>query len=106
MAEYLAELYVARGDHRVAQQHADRVRRASAELILRGRHVRCLRSIFVPEDETCFLLFEATSADSVAAALYRAGLPYEHISAAMCSTGLPDLATAPAVVQDPIRTTR
>ena len=68
MTEYLVELYVAQGDHRVAQQQAERARRASAELTLAGRHVRCLRSIFVPEDETCFLLYEAYSADMVAEA--------------------------------------
>jgi ubiquinone/menaquinone biosynthesis C-methylase UbiE len=44
--------------------------------------VSCVRSIFVPQDETCFLLFEAPSADAVEEAVRRAGLRHEHISAA------------------------
>jgi len=82
MAEYLVELYVAQGDHVAAQQQANRAEQASADLTREGRPVRCVRSIFVPEDETCFLLYEATSADVVAEAMQRAGLRHEHISAA------------------------
>ena len=33
-----------------------------------------LRSIFVPEDETCFLLYQAESIDAVRLAAGRAGL--------------------------------
>jgi Protein of unknown function (DUF4242) len=82
MAEYLVELYVAQGDHVAAQQQAERAEQASADLTREGRPVRCVRSIFVPEDETCFLLCEAPSADVVAEAMHRAGLRHEHISAA------------------------
>jgi hypothetical protein len=39
-----------------------------------GTPVRFLRSIFVPEDDTCFLLYEAPSARSVRQAAGRAGL--------------------------------
>ena len=59
MAEYLVELYVAQGDHDTARQYAARAELTAAELTREGRPVRCVRSIFVPEDETCFLLFEA-----------------------------------------------
>ena len=45
--------------------------------------MRCVRSIFVPEDDTCFLLCEADSADLVAEAMGRAGLRHEHISTAV-----------------------
>jgi hypothetical protein len=41
--------------------------------------VRYLRSIFVPEDETCFLVYEAGSADDVRRAATLAGLPADHI---------------------------
>lgn len=85
MAEYLVEFYVAKSDHLAAQRHAERADRASAELTREGRSVRCVRSIFVPEDETCFLLYEAPSAALVAEALNRAGLRHEHISAATSS---------------------
>ena len=86
MAEYLVELYVAQGDQDVALRHAESAEQAGAELTREGRPVRCLRSIFVPEDETCFLLFDAASVDLVAEAVHRAGLRHEHISAATSTT--------------------
>jgi ubiquinone/menaquinone biosynthesis C-methylase UbiE len=47
--------------------------------------VRYLQSFFVPEDETCFLLYEADSVDLVTEAVGRAGLRLEHVSAATTS---------------------
>lgn len=41
--------------------------------------MRYLRTIFVPEDETCFHLFEAVSADAVAEASKRAAIEHERI---------------------------
>ena len=93
MAEYLVELYVAQGDYHAARLHAERAERAGADLTREGHPVRCLRSIFVPEDETCFLLYEAPSADLVAEAVQRAGLRHEHISAA---TSTPTTTDAPS----------
>ena len=93
MAEYLVELYVAHGDHVVARRHVTRAERAGTELSCEGRAVRYVRSILVPEDETCFLLYEADSADLVAEAFDRAGLRLEHVSAAITSVAG---ATAPA----------
>jgi SAM-dependent methyltransferase len=101
MAEYLVELYVAQGDQNVAQRHAESADHAGAELTREGRPVRCLRSIFVPEDETCFLLFDAPSADLVAEAVHRAGLRHEHISAATSTT----VAAASAAATHPKGTT-
>ena len=101
MAEYLVELYVAQGDQNVAQRHAESAEQAGAELTREGRPVRCLRSIFVPEDETCFLLFDAPSADLVAEAVHRAGLRHEHISAATSTT----VAAASAAATHPKGTT-
>ena len=68
MTEYLVELYVAQGDHDAAQQYAERAERAGQEMAREGQPVRCLSSIFVSEDETCFLLYEADSAELVAEA--------------------------------------
>ena len=42
--------------------------------------MRCVRSIFVPEDETCFFLYEADSADAVRAAVERAALPSARVA--------------------------
>ena len=96
MAEYLVELYVAHGDYVAARQHAERAEQASAELTREGRSVRCLRSIFVPEDETCFLLYEATSAEVVAEAMQRAGLRHDHISTATSTPHVVAAASADA----------
>jgi ubiquinone/menaquinone biosynthesis C-methylase UbiE len=85
MAEYLVELYVAQGDHAVAQHHVAVAERAGADLTREGRAVRYLQSFFVPEDETCFLLYEADSVDLVTEAVGRAGLRLEHVSAATTS---------------------
>ena len=85
MAEYLVELYVAQGDHAVAQHHVAVAERAGAALTREGRAVRYLQSVFVPEDETCFLLYEADSVDLVTEAVRRAGLRLEHVSAATTS---------------------
>jgi len=101
MAEYLVELYVAQGDQAVALRHAESAEQAGAELTREGRPVRCLRSIFVPEDETCFLLFDAASVDLVAEAVHRAGLRHEHISAATSTT----VAAASAAATHPKGTT-
>src|SRR5262245_51919637 len=96
MAEYLVELYVAHGDHAAARQQAERAEQAGADLTREGRPVQCLRSIFVPEDDTCFLLFEAPSADLVAETVRRAGLRHEHISAATSPSAAPHVAAASA----------
>lgn len=82
MTEYLVELYVARSDHGAARHHAESAEQAGHDLARQGRAVRYLRSIFVPEDETCFLLYEADSVDLVTEAVARAGLRLEHVSAA------------------------
>ena len=101
MAEYLVELYVSQGDHAVARHHVAVAERAGADLTREGRAVRYLQSFFVPEDETCFLLFDAPSADLVAEAVHRAGLRHEHISAATSTT----VAAASAAATHPKGTT-
>ena len=100
MAEYLVELYVAQGDHATARRQVERAERAGVELTGEGSAVRCLRSIFVPEDETCFLLYEAASADLVAEAVRRAGLRHEHISVAS-TPGIPAAPAAPGIPAAP-----
>lgn len=81
MAEYLVELYVAQGDGDTARQYAARAELTASELTRTGRPVRHVRSIYVPEDDTCFLLVEADSADLVAEAMDHAVLRHAHISA-------------------------
>ena len=59
---------------------AQRARLAAQELTVLGTPVRYMRSIFVPEDETCFLLYEAASPDAVRVAVARAQLPSDHVA--------------------------
>jgi hypothetical protein len=80
--EFLVELYVSRNDAGTVDQWVDRARLAADELTREGTLVSCLRSIFVPEDETCYLLFEASSADDVRSATTRAALAFERIAEA------------------------
>ena len=96
MPEFLVELYVAHDDHSAARLHADSAAKATADLTREGRPVSCVRSIFVPQDDTCFLLFEAPSADAVEEAVRRAGLRHEHISAAASAQAIQPVGGASA----------
>ena len=58
------------------------------EVVARARiashdNVRFLRSVFVPEDDTCFLLYEGPSPESVRDAARRAQLGVRHVAAAL-----------------------
>ena len=86
MGEFLVELYVSRADTDAVQRGVERTRRAAEELTREGTPVRFLRSIFVPEDETCFFLCEAASADAVREAARRAALPFERIAEALAES--------------------
>ena len=80
MAEFLVELYMARGDGDALAREGERARRAAQTATRSGAPVRFVRSFFVPEDETCFLVFEAASAEDVRAAALLAGLRFEHVA--------------------------
>ena len=69
--EYLAEIYVSSGCARFGELAA-RLLAAADELGAAGSRVRCVRSIFVPLDETCFVLFEADSEVAVYETIGRA----------------------------------
>jgi len=88
VAEYLVEMFVPRPNALVVLAGVRRVRLAAEELTRAGTPVRYLRSIFVPEDEICFLLFEAACAQDVRAAAHRADVPFERISEAVDSPEL------------------
>jgi len=83
VAEFLVELYMSRTEPLAAEQGAARARLVAEQLTREGTPVRCVRSIFVPDDETCFYLYEAASADDVRVAAERAGLPVERVAEAV-----------------------
>jgi hypothetical protein len=82
MSEYVIELYVSRADADAVERRAERARLAANELSREGTSVRYVRSIFLPEDETCFLLYEATRVEDVEEAARRASLRFERAVAA------------------------
>jgi hypothetical protein len=75
MAEFLLEFYVAQTNVFAFERNEKRARIAAEELTREGSPVRFVRSIVIPEDETCFYLCEAASVDAVRQLAERAGMP-------------------------------
>jgi len=78
VAEFLVELHVSRADGSRVDLAADALTRA-------GTALRCVRTIFVPEDETGFLLLEAASVDDVRDAARNAEITLARVSEAVTS---------------------
>ena len=74
MTSYLVETYLARVRAGERAAHERRARSAAEELTKERTPVRFERSIFVPEDELCFFVFDAPSGRDAALAAQRAGL--------------------------------
>ncbi|HEV8461906.1 MAG TPA: nickel-binding protein [Gaiellaceae bacterium] len=83
MAEFLVELFVSREDGGAVRRGGEHARLAAEQLTREGTPVRYVRSIFVPEDETCFFLYEAANADDVIEAGRRASLRFERVAEAV-----------------------
>ena len=77
MARYLAEVYTPNRGDAIARTRAD------AATLARSPSVRYLRSIFVPEDETCFHVLDAASADIVDGAAREGSVRVERIAKAV-----------------------
>jgi hypothetical protein len=76
---YLLETYFPRESRHRLPEIAARVGAAADAMRVDGTDVRYLLRIFVPEDETCFHLFAAPSAQAVSAVSKRAALDYDRI---------------------------
>jgi aminoglycoside phosphotransferase (APT) family kinase protein len=87
VAEFLVEQYVSRSDGTAVEQGAQRAYRAAEEMSREGTPVAYVRSIFAPEDETCFYLYEAGSAEVVREAARRAALPSERVTEVVSKGG-------------------
>jgi hypothetical protein len=74
MPSFLLETYVPRSAADGGREAARAIRSAAAELSCEGTRVRYIRSTFLPDDETCFHVFEATAPEAVAELSRRAGL--------------------------------
>lgn len=72
LERYLVELERPTAGWGGIQEAAARAREAAGELRGDGLPVRFLRSVYVPEDDTCFFLYEGPSREAVQLAVQRA----------------------------------
>jgi len=90
--QFALELYL----HRHPEAEAELVARARAMEAAAGRDrvpLTFLRSIFLPGDEVCFLVFESCSAEAVAQAARDGQIAFERVVEARL---LPDNSPAPS----------
>jgi len=80
MAEFLLERYISYGDADAVDADAERARLEADRLSDEGTPVRLVRAIFVPEDETCFYLYEGETLEAVLEAARRAELCVDRIA--------------------------
>ena len=84
MPSYLVETYLARGHAGERSARERRARSAAEQLTREHIRVRFDHSIHVPEDETCFFVFDAPSSRDAVVAAERAGLdPVRVVEAAL-----------------------
>jgi hypothetical protein len=89
MPSYLVEVYMPGSRTHEARATACRARVAADQLSREGVPVRYVRTTFLPDDETCFHLFEAASAEVVEEASSRAELGRARIVPAIESSEPP-----------------
>jgi hypothetical protein len=87
MRDFVGDQYLAASDLEAVERGARAGRDATKELTLEGTRVRYVRSIFVPEDETCLHMYRADSLEAVQAAAARASLRLDRIAEAIIDTG-------------------
>jgi hypothetical protein len=86
VSEFVVETYVSREMASFLARRVKDVAVASERVSQDGAQVRLLRAIFLPEEETCFYLFETASADAVGEAVRRAALRFARITKAASIT--------------------
>jgi hypothetical protein len=72
--QYLVEVFMPRSRASELAAAKERVRAATTRVSRSDCDIRYVRAIYVPEDETCFYFFDASSADLVAEVSGLAGL--------------------------------
>jgi hypothetical protein len=93
--EFFAEVYVSDGAGARTLPRIDDVSRAAAALAAEGTPVRLVRQIHVPDEETCFFLFEAPSLDQVLEVTARCGLRIDSVVGAVSRPSESDPAWTP-----------
>jgi|ERR687897_711907 hypothetical protein len=83
LGHYLVELHEPPGGWQALQELAARARDSAELLNAQGTPVRFLRSIFVPEQDSCFFLYEAASVEVVGEAGRRAAVAMGRVESAL-----------------------
>jgi hypothetical protein len=84
---FLVEGYLAAGAAERLLAFRDAASRASREMARDGICVLYLSSVFLPADQTCLGLFEASDLAHVSEACHRAGIPCHRITEAVLGPG-------------------
>jgi uncharacterized protein DUF4242 len=79
VAHYVVELYLPGIADGELDALTARAKAAAAELTRAGTSVRFLRSLFLPEDETYFCVYEAPSQEAAIEASRRAELAFDRV---------------------------
>jgi hypothetical protein len=80
---FLVELYLPRSTAEDAQTAGKRASAAAAELSAEGVPIHYVRTTFLPDDETCFHVFAAESAEAVEEVCRRAALVHARVALAL-----------------------
>jgi hypothetical protein len=76
---FVVERYLPGLDRDALLRSLAHLEQAIAQMSSEGTRIRYLGSTIVPDDEACFCQFEADSANDVAEANRRAGVPFDRI---------------------------
>lgn len=87
MPTYLVEAYMPRSHAQEARAAGRRAHAAAEELSRKGTPVRYVRTTFLPDDETCFHVFKAVSANAVEEVARRAELGRARVVPAIETSG-------------------
>jgi hypothetical protein len=87
LPQYLVERFLPGDPAARLAAVGDRARGFAEQLWSEGIQVRYLGSTMVPQDQTCFCLFEGPSAEAVREVNTRAGLAFERILEALWNEG-------------------
>jgi hypothetical protein len=83
LPRYLVERFLPGDPEAQLAAVADRASSSAEAMRREGIELRYLGSTLIPEDQMCFCLFEAPSAEAVGQANLRAGLTFERILEAL-----------------------
>jgi hypothetical protein len=83
MPKYIVERHLRGFAYAQLSGAAAAAKRATEDMTQEGKPVRYLRSTFIPGEDKCYCLFEASSPNEVREANERANLPMERIVEAL-----------------------